>query len=75
MKIRLCQYNPGSEQLFLRLQSQFPDLNIKLKKCVKKCKKCKHLPFAIVDKQLINSATVDELYAFLLGMITGKTGC
>ena len=74
MKIRLCQYNQGSEQLFQRLQDQFPDLNIKLKKCASQCKKCKHQPFVLVDKQLINSTTVDELYAILLLMIAEKTG-
>ena len=73
MKIRLCQHNQGSEQLFQRLQEQFPDLNIKLKKCAKQCKKCKHQPFALVDKQLISGATNEELTAFLMQMITEKT--
>jgi len=75
MKIRLCQYNQGSEQLLQKLKGPFPDLDIKLKKCAKQCKKCKHQPFALVDKELIHCTTNEELNKLIMQMIVEKTGC
>ena len=62
MKIRLCEHNQGAEKLFQRLQTNYPDLNSKLKKCVKQCKICKRQPFIMADKQPILASNVDELY-------------
>lgn len=69
MKIRLCQHNQGSRLLTDKLLAQCPDLDIKLKKCAKKCKICKQQPFAVVDKQLVMAADGDALYGQLLVLI------
>lgn len=74
MKIRLCEHNQGARQLLQRLSGECPELDIKLKSCVKQCKKCKQLPFALVNKQVIKSNSHDELYTILLSMISEKTG-
>lgn len=72
MKIRLCQHNQGAELLAERLLAQRPDLDIKLKKCAKKCKICKQQSFAVVDKQLVMAADDDALYGQLLVMMGYK---
>ncbi len=69
MKIRFCQHNQGSGLLTEKLHAQCPDLDIKLKKCAKKCKTCKQQPFAVVDKQLVMAADGDALYGQLLVLI------
>ncbi|MCE1226964.1 MAG: DUF1450 domain-containing protein [Geobacteraceae bacterium] len=68
MKVRLCQHNKGADQLVQRLQAEFVDLNIKLKKCVKQCKICKKQPFAMVAKKVILASDTDRLYADLVGL-------
>lgn len=75
MKIRFCEHTKGASQLAHRLQTQFPDLNIKIKKCVKECKVCKHQSFALVDKQPIVGTSCEDLYTALLHLITAKTTC
>lgn len=69
MKIRFCQHNQGSGLLTEKLLAQCPDLDIKRKKCAKKCKTCKQQPFAVVDKQLVMAADGDALYSQLLVLI------
>ena len=69
MKIRFCQHNQGAGLLAQKLLAQRPDLDIKLKKCVKKCKICKQQPFAVVDKRLVMAADGDALYGQLLVLI------
>ena len=68
MKIRLCEHNKDAEQLVQRLQAEFPDMNIKLKKCAKQCKICKRQPFAIVAKQVVFASDAEQLYADLIGL-------
>jgi uncharacterized protein YuzB (UPF0349 family) len=69
MKIRGCERNRGSEQFMLRLQGQFPDLDIKLKKCAKQCKICKQQPFVLVDKKLFKNNDPELLYNDLVGLL------
>jgi len=69
MKIRLCERNRGADQLALRLKEQCADLDIKLKKCAKQCKICRHQPFALVDKKLVKNNDPDLLYIDLLGLL------
>lgn len=69
MKIRFCQHNHCSGLLAQKLHAQCPDLDIKLKKCAKKCKTCKQQPFAVVDRQLVVAADGDALYSQLLVLI------
>lgn len=68
MKVRLCQHNKGAEQLVHRLQAEFVDLNIKLKKCVKQCKICKSQPFALVAKKTVLASDTDGLYVDLIAL-------
>jgi len=65
MKIRLCEHNQGAEKLAQQLKEQIAGLNIKIKKCAKQCKTCKHEPFAVVDKNVIKFSNSEELLSQL----------
>ncbi|MDD2580580.1 MAG: DUF1450 domain-containing protein, partial [Desulfuromonadaceae bacterium] len=50
MKIRFCEHNKGKGKVVRRLEEEFPELNIKIKNCVKQCGSCREMPMAVVDK-------------------------
>ncbi len=62
MKIRFCEHNKGKGKVFRRLTEEFPDLNIKIKGCVKQCGACRETPMATVDKQRVTAKDGDQLY-------------
>ena len=74
MKIRLCEHNQGAEKLAKQLKGQFADLNIKIKKCAKQCKTCKHEPFAVVDKNIVKSSNSEDLLVLLQTMVEPLNG-
>lgn len=69
MKIRLCENNKGKGKLLRRLQEDFPDLNIKIKACVKQCGACREMPLAVVDKKKITARDGEELYRAIVELI------
>lgn len=69
MKIRFCEHNKGKGKVFRRLEEEFPDLNIKIKSCVKQCGACRDQPVAVVDKVKITGKDGDDLYAKIVEMI------
>jgi uncharacterized protein YuzB (UPF0349 family) len=52
--------------VFRRLKEEFPDLNIKIKDCVKQCSVCRETPMATVDKEKITAKDADQLYERIL---------
>ena len=62
MKIRFCEHNKGKGKVFRRLTEEFPDLNIKIKECIKQCSACRDNPMATVDKQKVTAKDGDQLY-------------
>lgn len=74
MKIRLCEHNQGAEKLAQQLKGQFAGLNIKIKKCAKQCKTCKHEPFAMVDKNILKASNSEALLALLRTMVEPLNG-
>ena len=68
-KIRFCEHNKGKGKVFRRLQEEFPDLNIKVKDCIKQCGACRAPPTATVNKQKVTGRDGDELYRNVLEMI------
>jgi uncharacterized protein YuzB (UPF0349 family) len=70
MKIRLCEKNKGSGQVFKRLKENFPDANIKRKDCVKQCSCCRQGLFASVGGKPVTAASAEELYAALAERLT-----
>jgi uncharacterized protein YuzB (UPF0349 family) len=62
MKIRFCEHNKGKGKIYRRLTEEFPDLNIKIKDCIKQCSVCRDNPTATVDKQKVTAKDGDQLY-------------
>ena len=69
MKIRFCEHNKGKGKLFRRLKEDFPELNIKIRDCVKQCGACREMPLAVVDKKKITGKDGDELYHKIIELI------
>jgi uncharacterized protein YuzB (UPF0349 family) len=61
MKIRLCEHNKGAGKMCKLLKKEFPDGNIKLKNCIKKCGLCHKSLFAIVDGKAVCAIDSVEL--------------
>jgi uncharacterized protein YuzB (UPF0349 family) len=68
-KIRFCEHNKGKGKVIRRLEEEFPDLNIKVKSCVKQCGTCREMPVATVDKVKVTGRDGDDLYNKILAMI------
>lgn len=69
MKIRFCQNNKGKGKVYRRLVEEFPDLNIKIKDCVKQCGACSELPLATVNKKKVTAEDGDKLYQKIMKLI------
>jgi uncharacterized protein YuzB (UPF0349 family) len=74
MKIRFCEHNKGKGKVIRRLEEEFPDLNIKVKDCIKQCSSCREQPTAVVDKVKVTGKSGDELYARIIELIRKDTG-
>jgi len=73
MKIRFCEHNKGKGKVYRRLTEEFPDLNIKIKECVKQCSACRDSPVAIVDKKKVSAKDGDQLYEKIVELIRKET--
>ena len=69
MKIRFCEHNKGKGKVVRRLEEEFPDLNIKVKSCVKQCGSCRDQPIAVVDKKKVTGKDGDNLYGKIVELI------
>ncbi|OGR29897.1 MAG: hypothetical protein A2X79_08830 [Desulfuromonadaceae bacterium GWB2_53_15] len=69
MKIRFCEHNKGKGKVYRRLKEEFPDLDIKIKDCVKQCGVCREMPLATVDKKKVTVRDGDELYVLIVALI------
>jgi len=72
MKIRFCEHNKGKGKVYRRLTEEFPDLNIKIKECIKQCGTCREQPLATVNKQKVTAKDGDRLYEKILELIEKK---
>lgn len=69
MKIRFCDKNKGKGKVVRRLEEEFPDLNVKIKSCIKQCGSCRDLPVAVVDKVKVTGKDGDELFSKIVQLI------
>lgn len=69
MKIRFCENNEGSGAVFKRLRTEYPELDLKRKKCVKKCGICSSSLFAKVDGDAVTGSNSDELYRRIVALL------
>ena len=72
MKIRFCEHNKGKGKVYRRLTEEFPDLNIKIKDCVKQCSVCRETPVATVDKKKVTGKDGDQLYERIVELIRNE---
>ncbi|GAE34388.1 DUF1450 domain-containing protein [Halalkalibacter akibai] len=73
-KIYFCKENKfKSKKAYKSLATSYPDLKIKRKGCLGKCKTCKECPFSVVDGKVVKSETSDELYRKIDKQILKKT--
>ena len=68
-KIRFCEHNKGKGKVVRRLEEEFPELNIKVKSCVKQCGCCRDQPVAVVNKKKVIGKDGDDLYAKIVEII------
>ncbi len=62
-KIYFCSENEFStKNVYKRLKLSYPNMKIKRKGCLGKCKMCKQCPFSMLDGEVIKSKTSDKLY-------------
>jgi len=71
MKIRFCEHNKGKGKLFRQLKEEFPELDIKIKSCIKQCSSCREKPTVTVNKQKISASDGDKLYLKVIEQIKG----
>lgn len=69
MKIRFCEHNKGKGKVYRRLKEEFPELNIKIKACIKQCSVCRETPMASVDKVKILGSDSDDLFDKIVAAI------
>jgi uncharacterized protein YuzB (UPF0349 family) len=69
MKIRLCENNKGASKVYKQLRKEFPEANIKVKGCIKKCALCHEVLFALVDGKPIYAIEIEELMSKIRPMI------
>jgi len=72
MKIRFCENNKGKGKVVRRLKEEYPDLDIKIKDCIKECSSCDDKPMARVDKEKITARDGDALYKKIVEVIKSK---
>jgi uncharacterized protein YuzB (UPF0349 family) len=72
MKIRFCEHNKGKGKVYRRLTEEFPDLNIKIKDCVKQCSACRENPMVTVDKKRVTAKDGDQLYDKIVELIKAE---
>lgn len=58
--------------MYRRLKEEFPDLNIKIKECIKQCSSCRNMPMATVDKEKVTARDGDGLYEKIAASIRVK---
>ncbi|MDD2898905.1 MAG: DUF1450 domain-containing protein [Desulfuromonadaceae bacterium] len=69
IKIRFCEKNKGKGKVVRRLEEEFPELNIKIKSCVKQCGCCRDMPVAVVDKVKVTGRDGDDLYSKIVEIV------
>lgn len=69
MKIRFCEHNKGKGKVVRRLKEEYPDLDIKIKDCIKECSACDEKPMAKVDKEKITARDGEALYKKIVELI------
>ncbi|SEN56790.1 DUF1450 domain-containing protein [Lihuaxuella thermophila] len=63
----------GSLSVYYRLKEDFPQLEIRAERCLGYCGRCVNTFFALVDNELVEAETPDELCENIIYTIAEKT--
>jgi uncharacterized protein YuzB (UPF0349 family) len=72
MKVRFCKNNKGKTKVAKRLLAAYPEVDVKIKECLKKCGPCKKGPYAVVDGNLVKGEDGDSLYRNIVRTLAGE---
>lgn len=67
-EIKFCENNfsQGTEEIIERLKEETEDVEIQIEPCLGYCGDCAVSPFALVDNELIQADTPEDLYDLIL---------
>lgn len=70
-EIKFCENNFtfGTDETMKKLKENYPGLDITAEDCLGFCGDCAVGPYALVDDELIQASTADELYEEITGMM------
>ncbi|WP_069998011.1 DUF1450 domain-containing protein [Cellulosilyticum sp. I15G10I2] len=68
VEIKFCENNfaQGTEEVVNQLREEVEDINIEVESCLGYCGDCAVGPFALVDDELVQADTSEELYEMIL---------
>ena len=63
-EIKFCENNftHDTEETVSKLQENYPDIEVEVESCLGYCGDCAAGPFALVNDELIQADSADELY-------------
>ena len=63
-EIKFCENNftHGTEETAKKLQEKYPDISVTIESCLGYCGDCAAGPYALVNDELIQADSADELY-------------
>lgn len=63
-QVKFCENNfsYGVEELTKRIEEELDGVNVEVESCLGYCGDCSEGPFALVDGELIQADTAEELY-------------
>lgn len=64
MEVKFCENNFtfGTEEVVNRVRDELKDVEVQVEPCLGYCGDCAVGPFALVDDELVQADTSDELY-------------
>jgi uncharacterized protein YuzB (UPF0349 family) len=71
MEIKFCENNfsHGTEDVVKKLEENYSDVEVVVEGCLGYCGDCAEGPFALVDDELVQAETADELYDKIVEMM------
>jgi uncharacterized protein YuzB (UPF0349 family) len=71
IRIQFCENNfqYGSEEVKSRLMEEFDEADIEVFPCLELCRECAEGPYAIVNNEIIQTDSAEELFQQLRNMI------
>lgn len=69
--VKFCENNfaHGTDEVVNRLESEVKSVSIKVESCLGNCSDCASQPLALVDDELIQADSSDELYDKIMDKI------